>query len=129
MTDLFGVVLRLEEKGGKLVLNGDRIRYSVPTDSPEISGLLAELRLRREEVAELLRRRTSWPTEAHKAERRFGQPHLKLFPYLGRKVRTPEGTGTLVQVFADHVTVVLDSQLSQCSLFRPGQIEPISWEV
>jgi len=63
------------------------------------------------------------------AERRFGQPHAKLFPFIGRKVRTPAGPGTLLQVFAERVTVVLDSELSRCASFRPAEIEPISWEL
>jgi len=62
--------------------------------------------------------------------RRFhGQPHAKLFPYIGRKVRTPAGLGTLLQVFADRCTVVLDSHVAQCARFAPGEIEPVSWEV
>jgi hypothetical protein len=130
LTDLTEVVSRLEQNGGRLVLNGGSIRYSVPSDIPELSNLLAELRRRREELAELLRQRASNSTTAsYEAGGRFGQPHAKLFPYLGRKVRTPEGTGTLIQVFADHVTVVLDSQLSRCSFFGPGQIQPASWEM
>jgi hypothetical protein len=71
---------------------------------------------------------SSWPTASLDAERRFGQPHAKLFPFIGRKVRTPDGPGTLLQVFVDRVTVVLDSELSRCSFFAPGQIEPVSWE-
>lgn len=62
------------------------------------------------------------------AERRFGQPHAKLFPFLGRKVRTPEGPGTLLQVFADRVTVLLNCELSHCSFFSPREVEPISVE-
>lgn len=59
-------------------------------------------------------------------EQKFGQSHARLFPFLGRKVRTPNGPGTLLQVFADRVTVLLDSELSKCSFFRPGEIEPVS---
>jgi hypothetical protein len=70
----------------------------------------------------------SWPPESLDAERRFAQPHAKLFPFLGRKVRTPDGPGTLLQVFADRVTVVLDSELHRCSFFAPGAIEPMAWE-
>ncbi len=62
------------------------------------------------------------------AERKFGQSHAKLFPFIGRKVRTPNGPGTLLQVFADRVTVVLDSERSRCSFFPPGRVEPVSWE-
>jgi hypothetical protein len=61
------------------------------------------------------------------SECRFGQPHARLFPYLGQKVRTPAGPGMLLQVFAERVTVLLDSELSRCSFFAPDQIEPLSW--
>jgi hypothetical protein len=70
-----------------------------------------------------------WPPESLDAERRFGLPHAKLFPYLGRKVRTPDGPGTLLQAFADQVTVVLDSELSRCSSYASGDIEPVSWRL
>jgi hypothetical protein len=59
----------------------------------------------------------------------FGQPHAKLFPYIGRKVQTPGGPGTLLQVFAERVTVLLDSELSLCAFFQPGQVEPLSREL
>jgi len=62
-------------------------------------------------------------------ERRFGQPHERLFPFLGRKVRTPAGLGTLLQVFADRCTVVLDSHVAHCARFAPGEIEPVTWEL
>ena len=74
-------------------------------------------------------RRDVWPPVSLDAERRFLQPHAKLFPFLGRKVRTPAGTGTLLQVLAERVTVVLDSEVSRCSFFRPTEIEPVSWEL
>jgi len=70
----------------------------------------------------------TWPPASLDAERRFGQPHAKLFPFLGRKVRTPAGPGTLLQVFSERVTVLLDSELTHCSFFRPAEIEPVSWE-
>lgn len=69
------------------------------------------------------------PPASLDAERSFGQPHTKLFPFIGRKVRTPAGAGTLLQVFAGRVTVVLDSEMSRCSIFRPAQIEPVSWDL
>jgi hypothetical protein len=70
----------------------------------------------------------NWPPTSLDALRRFGQPHAKLFPFIGRKVRTPRGPGTLIQVFEDGATVVLDSELSRCSFFVPGEIKPVSWE-
>jgi hypothetical protein len=56
---------------------------------------------------------------------RFGQPHADLFPLLGRKVRTPKGPGTLLQVFADRTIVLLDADLEKCSWFRPEEIGEI----
>jgi hypothetical protein len=90
------VVSRIEELGGYLALDVDgSIRYRVPKDSPEAQGLLAELRKHRERVMKLLRQReaneSNWPPASRDAERRFGQPHAMLFPFIGRKVRTPAG--------------------------------------
>ena len=129
MTEVLQIVSRLEQTGGRLELDGGRIRYSIPSGNPTARDLVAELRKRREEVAELLRHRADCPTAPLEAERRFAQPHAKLFPFLGRKVRTPAGIGTLIQVFVDRCTVLLDSQASECARFAPGEIEPVSWEV
>jgi hypothetical protein len=60
-------------------------------------------------------------------EGKFRQSHAWLFPFLGRKVRTPSGPGTLLQVFADRVTVVLDTELSRCAVFVPLEIAPCDW--
>jgi len=60
---------------------------------------------------------------------RFGQSHAWLFPFLGRKVRTPAGPGTLQQVFADRITVLLDSELSKCAVFAPQEVAPCDWSV
>lgn len=132
MTEVLQIVSRLEEAGGKLALDGDRIRYSVPSGDSEVQGLLAELRQHREGVRRLLLRRAAenwaWPCESRSAVQQFSQPHARLFPFLGRKVRTPAGPGTLLQVFADRVTVLLDSELSRCNFFRPAEIEPVCWE-
>ncbi len=70
--------------------------------------------------------REEWPSESLDAEHRFGQPHAKLFPFIGRKVRTPQGPGMLIQVFAERVTVLLDSHLDKCAVFSPGEIEPVA---
>ncbi len=133
MTGLIEFVSRLEQSGGRLVLDGDRIRYCVPRGNPEAQGFLAELRKHREEVTELLRQRAAdgrnWPPESLDYEQRFGQPHGRLFAFIGRKMRTPAGPGTLIQVFADRCTVLLDSQVSQCAGFAPGEIEPVSWSL
>jgi hypothetical protein len=66
--------------------------------------------------------------ESQTVERRFGQSHAKLFISIGRKVRTPDGSGTLIQVFAERVTVLLDSEREKCSFYHPAEIEPVSTE-
>ena len=129
MLEVLQIVSRLERTGGRLELDGDRIRYFIPSGNPTAQDLLAELRNRREEVAELLRCRVDLSAASQDAERRFAAPHARLFPFLGRKVRTPAGVGTLIQVFAQRCTVVLDSQASQCARFSPDEIEPVSWEL
>jgi hypothetical protein len=68
----------------------------------------------------------NWPPDSLGAERRFGRPHAKLFLFVGRKVRTPAGPGTLLQVFAESVTVLLDQDVKKCSRFSPSEIEPVS---
>jgi hypothetical protein len=124
---------QLEAAGGAIRLDGERVKVKLPPDYPEAELLLTELRQHREEVAELLRQRTAggqnWPLESLDYERRFAQPHAKLFPFIGRKVRTLAGPGTLLQVFADRATVLLGSELKKCSCFAPGEIEPVSWEL
>lgn len=60
-------------------------------------------------------------------EERFGQPHARLFPFIGHKVRTPSGPATLMQVFADRVTVLLDfDRDGACKRFLPAEIAPIT---
>jgi hypothetical protein len=70
-----------------------------------------------------------WKAESYDAEARFGQPHAKLFTFIGRKVRTPNGPGTLLQVFADRATVLLDSERDHvCVRFLPSEVIPVAPE-
>jgi hypothetical protein len=142
------LVAQLEQVGVLLIVEGDKLRLHAPPDKVPLPETIAELRENKTAVLEYLRERVkpaqnqfssfpthkawqtekleSWPPESLEAERRFGQSHAKLFPFLGRKVRTPDGPGTLLQVFADRVTVLLESELSRCSFFQPNQISLIS---
>ena len=72
---------------------------------------------------------TGWPSKSYIAELSFRQPHAKLFPFIGRKVRTPTGSGTLIQVFEERVTVLLDADRDKCVTFTPGEIEPVNWHL
>ena len=100
----------------------------------ELASLIDTLKRHKEEVEKLVRSRPvrcteiDWPPASTDAERRFAQPHARLFPFIGCKVRTPAGPGTLLQVFAERVTVLLDSEVARCSSFPPGQIEPVNEE-
>jgi hypothetical protein len=124
--DVLQIVSRLEQAGGELSLNGDRIEYAIPRGNQEAQELLAELREHRKTLADFLRRRVhehpqKSPPESYEAMPRFGQPHARLFPFIGRKVRTPAGPGTLIQVFADRVTVLLETDLNKCAWFAPRE--------
>jgi hypothetical protein len=145
------LVAVLEQDGVRLRVEGERLKLEAPSDKVPSPETIAGLRENKAAVVEYLRGRSpqpaaiqfssfpdpipwktekleNWPPESFEVERRFAQPHAKLFPFLGRKVRTPSGPGTLIQVFADRVTVLLDSELSRCTFFVPAQIEPITWE-
>ncbi len=145
------LVAVLEQDGARLRVEGDRLTLEVPSHKVPSPETIAGLRENKAAVVEYLRGRSqpqgiqfssfsnpiawktekleNWPPESFELAGRFAQPHAKLFPFIGRKVRTPGGPGTLLQVFADRVAVVLDSELSRCSFFVPGQIEPVSWEM
>jgi tubulysin polyketide synthase-like protein len=140
------LVAELEQEGIRLRVEGDRLKLEAPANKVPNPKTIAGLRDNKAAVVEYLRGRSyqfssfsnpipqkteklpNWPTESHEAERRFGQPHAKLFPFLGRKVRTPGGPGTLLQVFAERVTVLLDRDLRKCTFFSPREVEPVSGE-
>jgi hypothetical protein len=79
----------------------------------------------------------------------LGGPHEELLPFLNRKVRTPRGEGTLVQVFASRdsvdwsacengslrryavrakgIAVILDAEPDKVAYFEACEIEPVSF--
>jgi hypothetical protein len=67
---------------------------------------------------------TVWSPDSLEAERRFGGPHARLYPLIGRRVRTPQGGGTLKQVFTDNAWVVLDVQGGKTTEFKVSSVLP-----
>lgn len=86
-----------DEHGVRVEPRGELLSLSAPRKPPE--ALLAELRAHKTELLRLLAERDY--------ERRFRQPHARLFALLGRIVDTPLGPGPLVQVAAERCAVVV----------------------
>ena len=143
------LVAVLEREGVRLRAEGEKVKLQVPADKVPSPETIAGLRENKAAVLEYLRERgqpreiqfvslpnpilrktaklENWRSESLDAELRFGQPHARLFPFIGRKVRTPSGPGTLLQVFADGVTVILDSERDQsCVRFLPSEVIPVA---
>jgi len=49
----------------------------------------------------------------------------RLYPFLGREVKTPSGIGKLVQVFERRATVVFSGE-GKAGFFRPWEVFPRS---
>jgi hypothetical protein len=58
MSDLLDVISCLEEIGGKLTLDGNRIRYRIPKDHPKAQALLIAARAEKQAILAYLRART-----------------------------------------------------------------------
>jgi len=72
----------------------------------------------------------TWGAESLESEAKFGAPHARLFPFLGRKVRTPQGPGVLLQVLRERCAIALDAEAQKyMHFFPPSEVEPISWMV
>jgi hypothetical protein len=132
MSEVADILAELSSRGVAVRVDGEvlRLRPKAALDD----DLQARVKDHKREIIHVLTKSKpadgeSWPPESIDAERRFGQPHARLFPFLGRKVRTPSGPGTLIQIFADRATVILDSELQKCAVFRPERIEPVRWEL
>lgn len=124
MTDLLEVVSRLEENGGSLRLEGDRIRYSVPSGSRDALNLLAELRKHRDAVRTLL---------IERAARRGGYSSSQTSQVL---LAMPPGVRLVTwnlkepPVAIDTCSVVTDTALFARSTFeqlRTALAEPKRW--
>jgi hypothetical protein len=145
-----------EAAGGVLVLRGEQIKARYPDDRREVlAPILAQLRAHREEVVQFLREQVpadkiaesrygltskscaretepAWPAASLESQRKFGHPLARLYPFLGKKVRTPAGVGELLQVISGRVAVLLDAESAtsqterRMSFFSPEDICPTS---
>ncbi len=66
----------------------------------------------------------SWPSECLASELKFGTYEARLYPLLQRMVRTPQGPGKLVQVFAGRAAVILTSQPEAVCFLDPCSVRP-----
>jgi hypothetical protein len=57
VTDVLEIMSKLEETGGRIALDGNRIRYTIPRGDAQAQRLIAELRNRRDDVHAALRNR------------------------------------------------------------------------
>lgn len=118
-----------------------RVSYRCKAASlPAVRNAIAVLRQHRDEAIACLTRATvtrslvrpGWPPASLEAERKFGHPAARLYPFLNQRVRTPKGTGVLLQVFGDRATVLLDTELTRpqharrLSYFDPADVCPPS---
>ena len=143
------LIAALEQEGVRLRVEGHTLKLEAPADKVPDQETIAGLRQNKAAVLKYLRERAQprenqfaslsdpiprqtdkledWPSQSLDAERRFGQPHAKLFAFIGRKVRTPVGPGTLIQVFAERATVLLDSDRDgACVRFPPSEINLVA---
>lgn len=90
-----------------------------------MQDLADEIRRHKSELLSMLWSQ-GWPSECLDAVQRFGQPHSRLYPLLGKRVCTPSGPGLLVQVLSPHAGVVLDTDPRKTSFFLWEEIRPIA---
>ncbi|MEM7481070.1 MAG: hypothetical protein AAF481_07825 [Acidobacteriota bacterium] len=113
----------MRRSGAALAVVGDRLRIEAPPGvvTPE---LRQELVSHKSELISELSASRHWPAESLDAERRFGGPYARLFPFLGQRVDSVEGPGILEQVFADRVAIALVSTPSTLTFLLPSEVWP-----
>ncbi len=115
------VISAIEALGGSLSLGeGGAIRFRVPKHNPKAQALLEQLRQVKPTLVAYLRSRATQSSDKEQAEnpgdsdlrkrmeasvKQFGQRHAWLFPLIGKRVWTPQGTGKLLSVFAKRCEV------------------------
>jgi len=117
------LLARLEALRVQVVVEGDdlRLRGDGPKPSP---AFLEELRREKPQLLAHLRAGATtgegWPPESADCMRRFGSPQARLYPFIGRRVATPDGPGLLLQVLNQVCAVRLDR--------TPERVRFLGWE-
>jgi hypothetical protein len=114
---------KLRQHGATLAVESGtvRISYRCPaSDAPKVARAISVLRANKPEVIALL---SGWPSASFEAVEKFGTTAARLYPFIGLRVRTPKGTGKLLQVFVDRATVSIDGE-EKTTDFQPDEINP-----
>ena len=118
----------IESVGGRVRLEGDRIRCRIPDPTPQpVAEAVEVLRRQKPEALALLgwqsgtTPETQWPPKCLAPERKFGVPSARLYPFLDHVVMTPEGPARLLQVFKRYVRVHFNGEPNTRE-FHPEQI-------
>jgi hypothetical protein len=64
-----------------------------------------------------------------RSQQRFGHKAARLYPLLGRKVRTEEGRGRLWQVLTGRAGVVLDNDPKKVTFVSVEDVKPLKRSV
>jgi hypothetical protein len=94
------ILCEMQRRGISLRVDGNRL-YLKPRHALD-DELLHSIAQHKAQILQAVR-------QSAETVHRFGQPHARLFPFINRRVWTPEGMGTLFTAYAQHCEVVLDS--------------------
>jgi hypothetical protein len=105
---------------------------------PAVKNAIATLRQHKQEAITFLtgggsapEGRRKWSSENLYAQERFECLAARLYPFIGRRVRTTLGLGTVLRVSRNRVTVLLDVETTKpekgqkANCFRPTDICPL----
>jgi len=67
--------------------------------------------------------------EMWRSQQRFGHKAARLYPLVGREVRTQEGRGRLWQVLAGRAGVVLDEDPKKVTLVSVEDVKPLKQRI
>lgn len=116
------LLARVEALGAAVTLDHECVLVRPCSRLPP--ELIETLRAHRDELRDLIELR-SWPDASRDSVCRFGVPHARLYPFIGRTVVTPDGPGTLLQVFAERAVVLFDGGGDrQVGHFLPSELAP-----